>query len=54
MTAAVWVLFVGMTAMADDTEIYFGQPDSNPDNNPNILLIIDSSGSMDNIVYPFS
>ena len=51
LSAAVWMLFVGMPVLADDTEIYFGQPESDPENNPNILFIIDSSGSMDNIVY---
>ncbi|MFK8030887.1 MAG: PilC/PilY family type IV pilus protein [Gammaproteobacteria bacterium] len=49
--AATWVLFTGMPVLADDTEIYFGQPEANPDNNPNILLIIDSSGSMDETVW---
>ncbi|MEM7083252.1 MAG: hypothetical protein AAF465_11010 [Pseudomonadota bacterium] len=49
--AAVWVLFAGMPVWADDTEIYFGQPQSDPDNNPNVLLIIDSSGSMQSTVW---
>ncbi len=50
-TAAVWVLFTGMPVWADDTEIYFGQPQSDPNNNPNVLFIIDSSGSMDATVW---
>lgn len=49
--AATWVLLTGMPVWADDTEIYFGQPEADPDNNPNILLVIDSSGSMDATVW---
>ena len=31
---------------ADDTEIFFGQSDDAFNNNPNILFVLDSSGSM--------
>lgn len=33
---------------ADDTEIFFGQSDDAFNNNPNILFVLDSSGSMSN------
>ncbi len=34
---------------ADDTEIFFGQNNDSFDNNPNILFILDNSGSMTNL-----
>ena len=40
-------LFCGTPAMADDTEIFVG---SQGDVRPNILLILDTSGSMDGVV----
>ena len=40
-------VFVGQTALADDTDIFFGQNQANgAASNPNVLLILDSSGSM--------
>ncbi len=34
------------TATADDTEVFFGQVDRNSNNQPNVLFVLDTSGSM--------
>lgn len=39
-------LFLQAPLHADDTEIFFGQNDDSFNNNPNILFVLDSSGSM--------
>ena len=40
-------LLAGEAALADDTDIFFGQNNATgPESNPNVLLILDSSGSM--------
>ncbi|MEM6640576.1 MAG: PilC/PilY family type IV pilus protein [Pseudomonadota bacterium] len=42
----------GQTALADDTDIFFGQNDANnPSSHPNVLMILDSSGSMGSRVW---
>jgi type IV pilus assembly protein PilY1 len=46
-TCALLVSFAGGTARADDTEVYVGQPTTAADGRPNVLFIIDTSGSMD-------
>jgi len=43
---ALLVSVCGNPAHADDTEVYVGQPTSAADGRPNILFIIDTSGSM--------
>ncbi len=48
--AFVFTFVTGQVALGDDTEIYFGQTQANQSTNPNILFIIDSSGSMNNAV----
>jgi len=34
------------TAFADDTEVFFGQVTSNSDTHPNVMFVLDTSGSM--------
>lgn len=43
-------LVIGAAAIADDTEIYLGTPSASSKIKPNILFIIDNSGSMQNTV----
>lgn len=44
-------LMTGQAALADDTDIFFGQNSTGgPATNPNVLLILDSSGSMSSSV----
>ncbi len=42
-------LFVGMPAIADDTELLLINPDPRNSPKPNVLFILDTSGSMDTI-----
>ena len=42
-------LFVGMPAIADDTELLLINPDPRDNPKPNVLFILDTSGSMDTI-----
>ena len=42
-------LTAGAPAVADDTELLLATPSTAQDNKPNILLIIDTSGSMDTV-----
>lgn len=44
--AALCTIFVSLPAVADDTEIYMSQPESTSAR-PNVLFILDTSGSMD-------
>ncbi len=44
---ALACLTAGQITHADDTEVYIGQPSTAADGRPNILFIIDTSGSMD-------
>lgn len=45
--SCAFTLVTGQVALADDTDIFFGQSAAtNINNNPNVLLILDSSGSM--------
>src|SRR5690606_41423579 len=44
-----WALVAGVPAGADDTEIFFVDPD-NIENKPNILFILDNSLSMEDMV----
>ena len=47
VTAGLLLSFAGLTPLlADDTEIFFGQAKDSFNNNPNILFILDNSGSM--------
>ncbi len=49
--AAILVAFAGAPALADDTEIYVGQSaDGQNSRDPNVLFIVDTSGSMDSMV----
>ena len=55
MKKCVWVAFIlilttGVSVWADDTEIYGTV--TNPDLDPNILIIFDSSGSMSTVDVP--
>ncbi|MEM6640575.1 MAG: PilC/PilY family type IV pilus protein [Pseudomonadota bacterium] len=44
---SVFTLCVGQTAVADDTEVFFGRNNGGDiATNPNVILILDSSGSM--------
>ena len=43
--AVACALFAGIAA-ADDTEVYFGQTNPNANIKPNVLFILDTSGSM--------
>jgi type IV pilus assembly protein PilY1 len=47
---AVATLTLGMTVHADDTELLAGPTVTPPTNRPNILFILDTSGSMDSAV----
>ena len=49
LTASM-ALFVSLSAMADDTEVYLGASTTPSDVRPNLVFIIDTSGSMDNDV----
>lgn len=40
------VMVLSPAAFADDTEIFFGQAGLGPEGNPNILFLLDTSGSM--------
>jgi hypothetical protein len=44
-----WALVTGSAAFADDTELFFVDP-SLIENQPNVLFILDNSGSMDDRV----
>jgi type IV pilus assembly protein PilY1 len=44
---ALWTLVASGPAMADDTELFVGSSSAQPQAKPNILLVIDNSGSMD-------
>ncbi|MGE0114198.1 MAG: pilus assembly protein [Steroidobacteraceae bacterium] len=46
-TVAAITLLIGSPALADDTEIFFGTSTSGSPGAPNIMLILDTSGSMD-------
>ncbi len=45
--AALLVVFPGTASIADDTEVYLGSPSLVNTVRPNVLFIIDTSGSMD-------
>lgn len=45
---AIGLLCVCSALMADDTEIFFGQQGDLNESNPNLLFILDTSGSMNN------
>ena len=47
LAAGIFTLVTGMPAYADDTEIFLGQNGTSP-TAPNVLFIIDTSGSMGN------
>ncbi len=49
LSAAIITLLIGSSALADDTEIFFGSTSAST-GAPNILLVLDTSGSMDNLV----
>lgn len=47
----LWALISGLPAAADDTELFVGSTATlNPAARPNVLLILDTSGSMTNLV----
>ncbi len=47
ITSGLLLSFIGLTPLqADDTEIFFGQNTDSFNNNPNILFVLDNSGSM--------
>ena len=47
LSASALLAAMGSTAVrADDTEVYTGQPNAAADGRPNIMFIIDTSGSM--------
>jgi len=45
-SCAALVVLSGGVSQADDTEVYFGQPTVDASGRPNILFVIDTSGSM--------
>ncbi|MDH3419411.1 MAG: PilC/PilY family type IV pilus protein [Gammaproteobacteria bacterium] len=45
-----WAVLSGLPALADDTELFVTDPSLLANSQPNILFIIDTSGSMDNMV----
>lgn len=48
ITSAIFVMMVSLATFADDLEIYLGVADSQVTYNPNVLFIMDTSGSMTN------
>ncbi|MBT8084270.1 MAG: PQQ-binding-like beta-propeller repeat protein [Woeseia sp.] len=49
LAAAAFSLLVGSPALADDTELLLYTPDVNNAPQPNVMFILDSSGSMDSL-----
>lgn len=47
IASAMAILCCG-PSFADDTEVFFGQVDRNQNNQPNVLFVLDTSGSMNN------
>jgi len=50
LVGAAWAGLSGLPALADDTELFVTDPALLADTTPNILFIIDTSGSMDTFV----
>ncbi|MEE8305808.1 MAG: hypothetical protein V3R81_01010, partial [Gammaproteobacteria bacterium] len=46
----LWALTAGLPAAADDTELFVGDSTLYPSSLPNILFILDTSGSMTTLV----
>ncbi len=49
-TTTILTMLIGSPVWADDTEIFFGGGSSSANGNPNIMLILDTSGSMQELV----
>lgn len=46
MAGMLWAMLAGSAAVADDTELFVGDTSLYPQSKPNILFILDTSGSM--------
>jgi type IV pilus assembly protein PilY1 len=49
-TGFLWAVLSGMPAFADDTELFVGTTASGGGVQPNILFVLDTSGSMDDSI----
>jgi len=49
LIASAMTIFCVNTSFADDTEVFFSQADRDSDIQPNVLFVLDTSGSMKNL-----